>query len=299
MDSEMHENQLETVSDNLPSQFKPRDYSDKAAKTDAVIAYAKRVKDWDLLEEAARMKIEELKEFVGWWDGHVGRPGGEGGGVMTGAVITLSTEEAENLTGFTVKQISRIRCKLKDEDKFRSAIMGAAYLKAFPDALRGVEGTGDNEWYTPDVYVVAAREVLGTIDLDPASSVVANEVVGAAKYYTETDNGLIHPWNGKVWMNPPYAQPLIQEFTQKLVDEVVAGNVTEAISLTHNYTDTAWFHAALPKASAICFTRGRVKFEKPCGEKASATQGQVFFYYGDNPKKFEEIFNEFGAVLYV
>jgi len=158
------------------------------------------------------------------------------------------------------------------------------------------QGTGENEWYTPFEHIEAARQLLGVIDLDPASSVTAQAVVKAAKFYTLADDGLKHNWHGRIWLNPPYAQPAIQRFTEMMVREVNAGRVTEAVMLTHNYTDTEWFHIAESVCSAICFTRGRIAFLDPDGRKAAPTQGQAFFYYGKRLKEFSKAFCKFGFV---
>lgn len=160
------------------------------------------------------------------------------------------------------------------------------------------QGTGENEWYTPPEYIASAREVLGEIDLDPASSDIANQTVRAERFFSLEDDGLAQAWKGRVWMNPPYAQPWIARFTEKLVAEYAAGNVSEAIALTHNYTDTAWFQHAARACDAICFTRGRIGFLSPTGERAAPTQGQAFFYFGDNIERFAEAFSRQGLVVY-
>jgi hypothetical protein len=60
--------------------------------------------------------------------------------------------------------------------------------------------TGNNEWYTPAKYIEAARAVLGSIDVDPASNNIAQRIVGAAKYYTKENSGLDKEWHGNVWL---------------------------------------------------------------------------------------------------
>lgn len=159
--------------------------------------------------------------------------------------------------------------------------------------------TGNNEWFTPIEHIERARKVLGTIQLDPASHMLAQKNVKAKSFFTEEDDGLCRDWNGKVWLNPPYAQPAIGQFVEKLIHEVGAGRVSEAIMLTHNYTDTAWFQAAAQKATAICFTRGRIRFVSPEGQLAAPTQGQAFFYFGARFQTFLAHFREIGFVVEV
>jgi phage N-6-adenine-methyltransferase len=154
-------------------------------------------------------------------------------------------------------------------------------------------GTGEYEWYTPPKYIELARAVLGEIDLDPASSQKAQEAVRAAKYFTAADEGLLHQWMGRVWLNPPYAQPLIGQFVTKMAEERASGNVTAGIMLTHNYTDTSWFHEASGIADAVCFTRGRIAF---IGGGQSPPCGQTFFYFGENKEAFAAKFVEIGTI---
>lgn len=160
--------------------------------------------------------------------------------------------------------------------------------------------SGENEWYTPAVYIEAARAVMGAIDLDPASSDIANETVQAATYYTAENDGLARSWLGRVWMNPPYSQPLIGLFCNALRWAIESEQVTEAITLTNNATETAWFADLLANAAAVCFTSTRVKFVDRYGNASGAPlQGQAIIYSGPNIERFTQEFKRLGAILYV
>lgn len=165
--------------------------------------------------------------------------------------------------------------------------------------IRGTEGTGEFERYTPTEYIEAARQVLGEIDLDPASSELAQETVRATECFTAEDDGLEREWHGRVWLNPPYHRELAPKFIDKLVAEIAAGRVDEAIVLTNNSTDTQWFRAAADVCDAICFVTGRIRFEVPNANPVLPTQGQAFFYFGVNTKRFVRVFKAIGFCVKV
>lgn len=152
--------------------------------------------------------------------------------------------------------------------------------------------SGNNEWYTPADIIEAARAVMGSIDIDPASNDIAQKVVKAKIYYTAETNGLNKKWTGNVWLNPPYASELIGKFVDKLIKE--QEHYEQAIILVNNATETEWFRKIISIASAVCFPKGRVKFYLPDGKTGAPLQGQAILYIGASPKKFTDTFLKVG-----
>jgi hypothetical protein len=55
-----------------------------------------------------------------------------------------------------------------------------------------------------------------TFDLDVSSPPGGIEWLPATRYFTQEDDGLVQPWSGRVWMNPPYSQstPWVRKFIE-------------------------------------------------------------------------------------
>jgi ParB family chromosome partitioning protein len=158
------------------------------------------------------------------------------------------------------------------------------------------EGDTTNEWYTPAWVIEKARQVLGGIDLDPASCATAQTVVQAARYYTAAENGLLQPWYGRVFCNPPYSYPLIEQFTTQAHQAYAAGDVQAAILVVNNATDTNWWYD-LARRYAFCLLRERLRFWHPTKKTQSARQGQTVFYIGRHPRRFARVFADVGLIV--
>ena len=160
--------------------------------------------------------------------------------------------------------------------------------------------SGEREWFTPQPYIDAARAVMGSIDCDPATTEEANGWINAEVFYTVDDSGLDidSPWQGNVWLNPPYDHPIVDEFCQALIDKLASKETKQACIIVNNITETAAGQRLLSTCSAVCFPQGRVKFYNPTkAPKNSPLQGQMVVYFGTNQNKFMDTFAEFGACL--
>lgn len=128
-----------------------------------------------------------------------------------------------------------------------------------------------DEWYTPPRIIKA----LGEFDLDPCAP--SHDFYTARKCYTKEDNGLILPWSGRIWLNPPYKNPIIGQFMKRMAEH---GSGT---ALVFNRMDTAlWHDIIFPSATAILILRGRLRFIDSDGNEGdSAGCGSVLVAFGE------------------
>lgn len=210
-------------------------------------------------------------------------------------------------SGFTQKQVERFqkladnpelveqaKAEARENDDIVSRSSVLSLIKQANDKPHVSNNSGNNEWYTPKYYIDLVRDVLGEIDVDPASCEYANRTVQAKRFYSIDDDGLQQVWSGKVFMNPPYAADLVQKFTEQFVNCWQNGFIDEGIVLVNNATETSWFIGMVEYASAVSFPKGRIRYESPTKETNAPLQGQAFLYFGNNPDKFMSAFSEIG-----
>lgn len=108
---------------------------------------------------------------------------------------------------------------------------------------------GKEEWLTPQFIINA----LGNFDLDPCAP-IKRPWPTAKKHFTVEDNGLIKPWEGFVFCNPPYG-PKTGDWLSRCAEH------DNCIALVFARTETAAFHQHVwPKAKSLFFIKGRISF---------------------------------------
>lgn len=138
----------------------------------------------------------------------------------------------------------------------------------------------NDEWLTPPEIIQA----LGDFNLDPCAP-VSRPWPMAKKHLTVRDNGLMLPWEGRVWCNPPYGR----ESEEWLARMASHGN---GIALIFARTETEMFFSQVwGKADAILFIQGRLSFYYVDGRRAEANSGApscLVAYGTENVKALEK-----------
>lgn len=149
--------------------------------------------------------------------------------------------------------------------------------------------SGTDVWLTPPFVL----DALGEFDLDPCSS-LDRPWDTAKKHYTINDDGIIQPWEGRVWCNPPYGKAM-NPFLKKMVEH---GN---GIVLIFARTETkAFFYYVWNGADAIMFLKGRLKFHYPDGKQGgTAGSPSVLIAYGSENVKCLEQCGLDGRIVYL
>lgn len=152
--------------------------------------------------------------------------------------------------------------------------------------------TGD-DYYTNPLVLGKVRDVLGRIDLDPASHPLANRHVKASRIYTIQDDGVSHPWRGRVWLNPPFSE--WKRWVPKIIEELRGGQVEAMLVYSAMRTLTAkYYRSLLDEADAMCVITGRLQHGGKGGD--SPDDGHAVFAFRCDTRKFAQSFGELGVV---
>lgn len=120
----------------------------------------------------------------------------------------------------------------------------------------------NDEWLTPPEIIRA----LGTFDLDPCAP-IRRPWPTATRHFTIEDNGLLQPWSGRVWCNPPYGKETGRWLTR-------CADHRNATVLIFARTETGdWKNHVWPRADAVLFIFGRLHFFHVDGRRARQNAG--------------------------
>jgi hypothetical protein len=155
--------------------------------------------------------------------------------------------------------------------------------------------SGDVEIYTPSNIIEAARTCMGGIDLDPASSALANERVKARMFFDEKADGRYAGWCGRVWLNHPFSREWNKVWVSKAIHEYKERRVEALCMICFASTSEAWFRPLLRYPQ--CFLSPRTNYLRPDGTiYRGVTKGSVVTYMGPDLDAFARAFAPLGEI---
>jgi ParB family transcriptional regulator, chromosome partitioning protein len=166
------------------------------------------------------------------------------------------------------------------------------------DLVTETNAAGSDEAYTPPWLIDATRQVLGDIDLDPASCARAQTVIQAAEWYDAVRNGLAQHWRGRMWLNPPFSDSL--PWVKKAVQHWRAGDVSAALLLVRGDPSTEYSRLLAQQAPGVCFLE-RVQFwpqriNAKTGRPSSPDFPVLLWYLGADMARFRAVFERYGPI---
>lgn len=126
-----------------------------------------------------------------------------------------------------------------------------------------------DDFLTPPEIV----EAMGEFDLDPCSSHRQQRMLAKKRYCFPEDNGLMLPWSGSVFVNPPFSE------LQAWIDRFILHG--DGVLLVPARVEVSWFWKLWHNCDGIFFTKGPVKYLCPEGKSPPRFFGGAFCAMGN------------------
>jgi len=172
------------------------------------------------------------------------------------------------------------------------------------------------QWYTPPDITNRARTVMGSIDLDPASTDYPNTWIRATRIYTLELPDIRHlniedrkrtikkqsreqlmkqpTWKGNIFLNPPFDDTTM--WVNRLHSSYQQGGV-EAVLLVNTAAGYGWWERLWRHYDTVLL-KDRLSFIREDGTQGGpAKKGQTLAYFGTHTEHFFDVYQDLGRCI--
>jgi phage N-6-adenine-methyltransferase len=158
---------------------------------------------------------------------------------------------SSKLRGMLMAAVGRPRIYPDDKTKWRE--IKRRNRKAKQDNRKAYFKSKTTEWATPQAFFEALdREFHFMLDV-----AAQPDNAKCPQYFTPEENGLVQPWKGICWMNPPYGKASSQ-WVAKAYESAQQG--ATVVCLLPARTDTKWWQRYCLPPTEVRFVAGRLTF---------------------------------------